>query len=79
MSKTRKASPVTKSEALELLASAVHYCQQSGLKVKYANRDASLVLSVDGATAQVGDAGTRFVLVASIAGKTTETICQQRA
>lgn len=75
MSRTRKQKPVTKAEALEILASAVSYCQQSGLKVKYANRDASLVLSVDGATAQVGEAGTRFIV---IAGKTTEAICQQK-
>lgn len=71
MSRTRKRKPVTKSEALEILASAVSYCQQSGLKVRYANHDAGLALVVEGATVQVADTGTRFVL-ASIASKTAQ-------
>lgn len=56
MSKTKSAAQVTAQEALEMLASAVSYCQQAGLTV-YADNVPNLALSIPGALLQDG----RFV------------------
>lgn len=80
MKRTRGTSPITKSEALEILASAVSYCQQSGLKVRYSNYDNGLALVVEGASVQVADTGTRFVVAsnaADVASKAGDS-CQQK-
>lgn len=48
MSGTRNAA-ITANEALELLASAVNYCQQAGLRVRVANGESGLLLAIAGA------------------------------
>lgn len=41
--------PITTAEALQILQSAIGYCQQAGLVVKAANRKAGLTLTIPGA------------------------------
>lgn len=45
----RKTLPITPQEAIEILASAVSYCQQAGLTVKAGNADGNLALVIEGA------------------------------
>jgi hypothetical protein len=58
MKKTKSAArvtaPVTAQHALEMLASAVSYCQQAGMLVRMGNTP-NLVLSVDGAVIRDGN------------------------
>ncbi len=55
-------TPVTAAEALQLLESAVNYCQQAGLAIRAGNVP-NLCLSIDGAIME-GDP-PRFVLTDS--------------
>ncbi len=73
----RTAPPIGKAEALELLASAVSYCQSAGLTVRAGNVGGALTLAIDGA-ALAGDPA-RFELseagdVASRHGRPLATV-----
>jgi hypothetical protein len=50
MSGTKKntLSPITKAEAVELLSSALRYCQKAGIKVSAGNVSDGIVLRLDG-------------------------------
>lgn len=48
-------APATPAEALQLLQSAVSYCQQAGLLVRAVNRPAGLALLVPAAHFEVND------------------------
>ena len=45
----RKTQTITPQEAIEILASAVSYCQQAGLTVKAGNAEGNLALVIEGA------------------------------
>lgn len=51
MKRTRRsgAQPITAEEALQILQSAIGYCQQAGLKVQAANSGTGLTLTIPGA------------------------------
>jgi hypothetical protein len=58
----RKPMPITAQDALDMLASAVSYCQQAGLKVGAANGDnGTLGLFISNAHYLLTDNGTRAV------------------
>jgi hypothetical protein len=61
MSRTRRRSQtaITTREALEILASAVSYCQLAGLKVEAVNRRGTLALFIPGCSYILTDNGTR--------------------
>lgn len=51
---------IGKPDALDMLASAINYCQQAGLQVTFANRQGRLVLSVPEAAIVMADGVTRI-------------------
>lgn len=59
----RPVPPVLPDEALEILQSAVGYCQRAGLHVKYASRDRVLTLAVIGAAVDLQGGEAHFVLL----------------
>jgi hypothetical protein len=60
--KRKSAPPITAGEALQLLESAIGYCQQAGLTI-HAGNVPNLVLSVEGAVMEGDPAtGARFVI-----------------
>lgn len=60
--KSKRDTSIGKAEALQLLASAVNYCQQSGLAVNAGNVGGRLAIMIEGATLErMGDA-VRFVI-----------------
>ena len=61
MSKTKRRSQtaITIQDALEILASAVSYCQLAGLKVEAVNRSGTLALFIPGCSYILTDNGTR--------------------
>lgn len=57
---TRRMTPsITAPEALQLLESAVSYCQQAGLQVNASNEEGALALFIPRAQYIVSDNGTR--------------------
>ncbi|HNT23315.1 MAG TPA: hypothetical protein PKM21_03040 [Anaerolineales bacterium] len=61
MKKTQK--PITKEEAVSILASALSYCQQSGLPVMaQPNEGGALMLTLPGITVSVSDGRAVFSL-----------------
>ncbi len=52
---------IGKQEALEMLASAINYCQQSGLLVRAGNVDGKLALTIEGAHIDRSGLLARFV------------------
>ncbi len=63
MSKTKR--PIMPAEALEILASALAYCQQAGMQIQTLNSAAtdSLMLILPGVAVDVTSAGAVFRLV----------------
>ena len=62
MKKTQK--PITKEEAVSILASALSYCQLAGLAVMaQANEGGALLLTLPGITVSVNDGRAVFALV----------------
>jgi len=61
--RNRTETPITATEALQLLASAVNYCQKAGLKVNYSN-DSTQGLTLYLPQCKIGAEGgaARFVL-----------------
>ena len=60
---TKTAKPITKEEAVSILASALSYCQQSGLPVMAQQNDAgALLLTLPGVTVTVQDGRAVFAL-----------------
>jgi hypothetical protein len=60
----RKETPITPAQALDMLQSALRYCQQSGLAVECKSDDAlaGLVIYLPTAKAEPTPAGLRFAL-----------------
>lgn len=58
----RKMPPITPQEAIEILTSAVSYCQQAGLTVKAGNADGNLALVIEGAHVDNTGLLTRFMV-----------------
>ncbi|MBI3242326.1 MAG: hypothetical protein HYZ49_08545 [Chloroflexi bacterium] len=60
----RKPTPITPAQALDMLQSALRYCQQSGLSVECKSDDAlaGLVIYLPTAKAETTPAGLRFAL-----------------
>lgn len=62
---------IGKPDALDMLASAINYCQQAGLQVTFANKQGRLVLSVPEAAIVMADGSARIdhvpVLAESVA------------
>jgi hypothetical protein len=58
----RKTQAITPREAIEILASAVSYCQQAGLTVKAGNADGNLALVIEGAYVDNTGPVTRLVI-----------------
>jgi len=57
----RTETPITATEALQLLASAVNYCQRAGLTVNYSNDNAhGLTLYLPGCDVMTDDSAARF-------------------
>ncbi len=57
--KQHESEPITPSQALELLESAVSYCQQAGLQVSAVNDDhGTLTILIPGAFYMLTDNGT---------------------
>lgn len=52
------------AEALEILTSALQYCQQAGLSVQARNHDGRLVLAIGGA--RLADDGRRLLPAADV-------------
>lgn len=79
MSKTKKSTtrgerkkeraPLTKQEALEMLESAIYYCQRAGLSIGGKNESGALVLTIPHAAYILTHGGTRaaFELTAETA------------
>lgn len=65
MKRTRKNAPakpnISPGEALEILASAVGYCQQAGLTVKAGDVNGKLVIVISDAHVASNEARTQFV------------------
>ena len=61
MKKTAK--PITKEEAVSILASALSYCQLAGLAVMAQHTDGALLLTLPGVTVMVQDGRAVFGLV----------------
>lgn len=57
----RSVPAIGMQEALELLASAINYCQQAGLLVQAGNIDGKLALTVEGAHVDRSGPVVRFV------------------
>jgi len=66
MKKTKRSvgEPLTAHEALQILQSAIGYCQQAGLAVQAANSGTDLILTIPGAQYTTADtkAGVTFSL-----------------
>ncbi len=64
MKRTRRNAPakpaILPGEALEILASAVGYCQQAGLTVQTGDVDGKLVIVISDARIASGEVGVRF-------------------
>ena len=58
-----KTPVLTQQDAIEMLASAINYCQQAGLTVKAGNLDGKLALLVEGAAADQTGSVLRFVIL----------------
>jgi len=58
-----KKPTITQQDAIEMLASAINYCQQTGLKVKAGNLDGKLALLVEGAAVDQAGSVLRFVIL----------------
>jgi len=65
MSRTKRngARPLTVQEALEMLQSAIGYCQQAGITVQAANKIEGLTLIVGNAYYKVNAGVTEFHIV----------------
>ncbi|MBM4422616.1 MAG: hypothetical protein FJ030_04385 [Chloroflexi bacterium] len=60
----RRETIITAAESLEILQSAVNYCQKAGLQVNYTNDTAhGLTLYLPRCKAEAVDGEARFVLV----------------
>jgi len=57
----RELPALSRQQTIELLASAVNYCQQSGLVVRALNNGNNLVLTIEGARVEIGEQSARFV------------------
>lgn len=55
--------PITAQEALDILASALSYCQQAGLKVNAGNAEGQLVIAIDGAQMDTERTPARLLVV----------------
>lgn len=60
--RTADLPPLEKSEALDMLASAIAYCRQAGLKVSGGNTARGLTLLIEGAQVATDNGATRFIL-----------------
>lgn len=64
---------IGKPDALDMLASAINYCQQAGLGVVFANREGRLVFSVTEAKMVNDETGARIDYVPVLANATAST------
>src|SRR5512143_3678752 len=61
--------PVAPPQALQMLQSAIGYCQMAGLAVQAANSDAGLVLTVPGVAFDVSPDGASAEFRLAVAGR----------
>jgi hypothetical protein len=59
--------PITAQEALDILASALSYCQQAGLRVNAGNAEGQLVIAIDGARIDAEKEPARLLVVEAVA------------
>jgi hypothetical protein len=68
MKKTKRnaGEPLTAQEALQILQSAIGYCQQAGLAVQAANSGTDLVLTIPGAYYTTSDSKTEVAFCVGV-------------